>query len=324
MRSPFADCEARLISEPSKAVFRGEEYSYIYRAYECEKTGKRFTTTQLDEVNTSQVYNQYRTKYGIPFTDEIAKLKETYNISFANLSIVLGFGENQIRNYVDGEVPSKANGRVLHMIQNPSVFRSYLENARQFLSDSSYQKAIQKLDTIKDDERDPAFEMIFRKGERSLFNGYATQSTAKLRDVILCALSCMKDTYMSKMNKILFYIDMLCYQERGVAMTGLVYSAQPYGTIPYRYNVIYPALGIPQAVYYDNGREFSPFCLSEKPVLTNLDEDERAIIARVCSKFRAYNSSEISEYNHEEKAWKDYKDTGKPIPFSESFYLKQF
>lgn len=323
MKSPFADCEARLISEPSKIVFRGEEYSYIYRAYECEKTGERFTTTQLDEVNTKQVYNQYRVKYGIPFVDEIVKLKEKYNISSANLSIILGFGENQIRNYLDGEVPSKANGKALSMIQNITIFENYVESAKHLLSDSSYKKVRQRIDSLKNECPDPAFEMIFRKGERSIYNGYAAQSVEKLRDVILCALSFLKDTYTSKMNKILFYIDMLCYQERGIAMTGLAYSAQPYGTIPYRYNIIYSVLDIPQIILYDNGKEFSPFHLSETPVITNLDEEERGIIERVCTKFRVLNTTEISKYNHDERVWKQYKDTGKPIPFSESFYLKQ-
>ena len=34
-------------------------------------------------------------------------------------------------------------------------------------------------------------------------------------------------------------------------------------------------------------------------------------------------SHEISVVNHEERAWTLYNDTGKPIPFSESLYLKQ-
>lgn len=322
MKSPFADCEARLILEPSKIVFRGEEYSYIYRAYECEKTGERFTTTKIDEVNTQQVYNKYREKYGIPFVDEIAKLKDTYNISFANLSIILGFGENQIRNYLDGEVPSKANGRVLGMIRNVYVFENYVESARQLLSDSSYKKIKQKIDSLKNKESSPAFEMIYKKKERSIYNGFAAQSIEKLSDVILCALSFLGDTYTSKMNKILFYIDMLCYREYGVAMTGLAYSAQPYGTIPYRYNIIYSVLDIPQIMFYDNGKEFSPFHLSETPTITNLNEKERNIIERVCNKFQMVSSKEISRINHDERAWKQYKDTGKPIPFDEAFYLK--
>ena len=322
MRSPFANCDARLISEPSKVVFRNEEYSYVYCAYECEKTKERFTTTQLDDVNTRQVYNQYREKYGIPFEHEIAKLMDGYCVSASKLSTIMGFGENQIRNYLDGEIPSKANGKALSMIRSVDVFEKYVESAKHLLSDSSYKKTKQRIDDLKNEKPDPAFEMIFRTGERSIFNGYAAQSTSKLRDVILYALSLLGDTYMTKMNKILFYIDMLCYRERGIALTGLVYNAQPYGTIPYRYNVIYSILDIPQTIFYDNGKEFTPFRLDETPKITTLNECERHIIEKVCQKFHGFTSKEISCANHEERAWEQYKDTGRPIPFSESFYLK--
>ena len=64
MKSPFADCEAVLKSEPATVKFRGEQYDYIYSYYECEQTHERFTTTEIDEQNVSQVYDQYRKKHG--------------------------------------------------------------------------------------------------------------------------------------------------------------------------------------------------------------------------------------------------------------------
>lgn len=148
MKSPFANCEARIIQEPRTIKFRGDVYEYTYSCYECELTKERFTTTDMDEENVQQVYRQYRAKYGIPDSEEIALLKEKYGVSSARLSLILGFGENQISNYIDGEVPNKANGKTLSTIKDPRVFRRYVELAKEQLKPSVYEKLIQLADQL--------------------------------------------------------------------------------------------------------------------------------------------------------------------------------
>lgn len=148
MKSPFANCEARIIQEPRTIKFRGDVYEYTYSCCECELTKERFTTTDMDEENVQQVYRQYRAKYGIPDSEEIALLKEKYGVSSARLSLILGFGENQISNYIEGEVPNKANGKTLSTIKDPRVFRRYVELAKEQLKPSVYEKLIQLADQL--------------------------------------------------------------------------------------------------------------------------------------------------------------------------------
>lgn len=64
IKSPFGNCDAILRSEQSTFMFRNEEYSYMHQYYECYDTHERFTTTELDEMNLAQVYEQYQAKYG--------------------------------------------------------------------------------------------------------------------------------------------------------------------------------------------------------------------------------------------------------------------
>lgn len=145
MKSPFANCEAHVVQEQRTVKFRGDEYAYVYSCYECEQTKERFTTTEMDEENVQQVYRQYRAKYGIPSSKDIAELKDKYGISAARLALILGFGENQISNYIDGEVPNKANGKTLSAIRDPRVFIRYVELAKGQLKSSVYDKLISKL-----------------------------------------------------------------------------------------------------------------------------------------------------------------------------------
>ncbi len=145
MKSPFANCEAHVVQEQRTVKFRGDEYAYVYSCYECEQTKERFTTTDMDEENVQQVYRRYRAKYGIPDSEEVALLKEKYGVSAARLALILGFGENQISNYIDGEVPNKANGKTLSAIKDPRVFMRYVELAKEELKPTVYEKLMSRL-----------------------------------------------------------------------------------------------------------------------------------------------------------------------------------
>lgn len=134
----------QLKHEQATAKFRGEEYAYVYHFY-VDTNGERFTTMELDEENVEQVYSQYRRKHGIPSADEIARLKADYGLSNAKLALILGFGENQIANYLDGEVPSNSNGKTLAAIRRPEVMAAFVDNARSELGDKAYDKIKQRI-----------------------------------------------------------------------------------------------------------------------------------------------------------------------------------
>ena len=99
MRSPFTGGATILLTETRMAVFRKEEYEYTYVCYKCVDTEETFTTTQMDVVNTAQIYNAYRAKHGIPFPDEIKEIRSRYELSASKMSKILGFGDNQYRLY---------------------------------------------------------------------------------------------------------------------------------------------------------------------------------------------------------------------------------
>jgi DNA-binding transcriptional regulator YiaG len=146
MRSPFTDKEMKLEYEKRTWKFRGEEYDYIHTSWLCEDTGERFTTDDTDTAGFIQVTNQYRTKYGIPFTDEIVAVRKKYNISASKMSLILGFGTNQWRHYEAGEVPSVSNGRMIRSIMNPDVFIDMVHSSKHILQPKDYEKIIRQSD----------------------------------------------------------------------------------------------------------------------------------------------------------------------------------
>ena len=134
LTSPFTGGVAMLLCEPSTLVYRKETFHYVHQFYECQDSHERFTTSELDEANLAQVTNQYRAKYGIPFPDEIKRIRQHYGLPAVKMSEILGFGENQYRLYENGEMPSEANGKVLMSIMNPEIFLAFMLNARGLFS----------------------------------------------------------------------------------------------------------------------------------------------------------------------------------------------
>ena len=145
MISPFTGGNATLRQEKSELTFRKEQFQYIHQFYECDETKERFTTTELDDVNIAQVYNQYRAKYGIPFPDEIKRIRQRYGLSASKMSQILGFGDNQYRLYENGDIPSETNGKILMSIQNPQIFENFVVNAKNQFDDAEFVKILNKV-----------------------------------------------------------------------------------------------------------------------------------------------------------------------------------
>lgn len=131
MKSPFTGGNVVLHSEKRTAVSE-RKVRIHFLSYQCVDTRELFTTTELDTANTMQIYNQYRTKYGIPFPDEIRSIRRKYGLSATKMSVILGFGENQYRLYENGDMPSLTNGRILKTIQVPAVFATFVEAAKTY------------------------------------------------------------------------------------------------------------------------------------------------------------------------------------------------
>lgn len=129
MRSPFADCNATFKTERRTLKYRGEVFSYTYHYYQCDETGIIFTTSELDDKSLGEVHDQYRKKYGIPSPEELKATRKKYGLSAAKMSEILGMGINQYRLYEDGEMPSLAVGKVLKSIEDPYIFKRFLDNS---------------------------------------------------------------------------------------------------------------------------------------------------------------------------------------------------
>jgi uncharacterized phage-associated protein len=327
MLSPYTGKEMKVVYEPRTWNFRGEEYEYIHTAYVCEDTQEQFTTNESDDAGFLQVTNQYRAKYGIPFTDEIVATRARYGVSAAKMSAILGIGTNQWRLYESGEVPSVSNGRMIRSIMNPKVFLDLVESARQLLTEKEYNAITAKVKQViaqSDKFHMDAYECsrLFSVA-RGADNGYSPISLERVKAVMLTVLQECNEVFCTKMNKLLFYIDFLSYRQRGIAMTGLSFRAIDFGPVPDRWEKLYSEFDEIRQELRPMGEYEGNVLLSDvAPDDAILSDSEKEIIHAVCTRFKGYSSNRISAISHDEPAWIKYHGAHSRIPFTEAFELK--
>lgn len=316
----------RVVYEPDSETYRGEKYDFIYISFQDDAEGESYTTTESDGIWLNQVTNQYRAKHGIPYTDEIIALRERYGLSASKMSVILGFGANQYRLYEMGEVPSESNGKMIRSAMNPKVFLDLVKSSRHQLADKDYDKIVAQTEeviakSVEWHSEQWVLDRLFCCG-RGVSNGFAPLSTARLKNLLLYILGKMGDTFQTKMNKVLFYIDFLSYRERGMAISGLAYNAIDFGPVPQRWDRVYSAFDeVEQQIKLVHDQECVALTTTVAADMGGFTTEEKAIIDEVCEKMKGLSAHDISDLSHREPAWKNHLHQPETIPYSEAFSL---
>ena len=324
--SPITGKPMRVVYEPDSEKYRGEKYDFIYISFQDDAEGESYTTTESDGIWLNQVTNQYRAKHGIPYTDEIIALRERYGLSASKMSVILGFGANQYRLYEMGEVPSESNGKMIRSAMNPKVFLDLVKSSRHQLADKDYDKIVAQTEeviakSVEWHSEQWVLDRLFCCG-RGVSNGFAPLSTARLKNLLLYILGKMGDTFQTKMNKVLFYIDFLSYRERGMAISGLAYNAIDFGPVPQRWDRVYSAFDeVEQQIKLVHDQECVALTTTVAADMGGFTTEEKAIIDEVCEKMKGLSAHDISDLSHREPAWKNHLHQLETIPYSEAFSL---
>lgn len=312
MFCPVCDGKAILETKINVRKFRGEEFNLIEHFFKCAKCKEEFTTTDVDQLSTVQIYNQYREKHHIPFPEQIKAIREKYELSAIKMSEVLGFGVNTYRNYENGEIPSAANGKLIQLAENPENFKSLLESNGNTLKPKEFEHVIKIIESLLDGKTDFALteSLNFQNNIPNEYTGYKMPSIEKIKNLILFFLKHISRDYADKikLNKLFFYSDFYYYKTHGYSITGLEYRAIPYGPVPSNYDFIYSNLQQLSAIESkfektDNGgaiQFFEPASMYDEQVFS---ENEMEAIVLITNQFKDMPSWDLVNLSHNEKAW---------------------
>jgi uncharacterized phage-associated protein/DNA-binding transcriptional regulator YiaG len=341
IESPFADGFALLHQEAATEKFRKEEFSFTYHHYVCQATGQSFTTDELDNLNVSQVYSQYRQKHQIMFPEQIQQLRERYQLSAARMSLFLDFGPNQYRSYEDGEIPSDSNAAHLRLARNPRTFREMVRAKKDKLRPNELAKLEEHLLALMQlDEEDffasnkPFLSPTLRNPHAipDEFTGYTVPNQEKFAEMVLYFFQHCQHLYLVRLNKLLFYADFLHYCSTGRSLSGYRYQAIPHGPVPERYEMHFGLLideGLltraidPSRKNSYNGQPVLNYSPKRPARPDAFSPAEWATLETVRQQLGRKSREDIVKLSHEESAWIDNEQEQKPISYQQyAFQLK--
>lgn len=331
MKSPFTGGEATLQKETRTMDFRKEAFQVMFQYYLCRDTREQFTDDELDEVNTNQVYNKYREKYGIPFPDEIKTIREQYGLPASKMSEILGLGANVYRSYEAGEVPSVSNGRLIQMVKDPDEFKKLVELSRNEFTPEELQKINRKinhaLETRDDHIKDFETHIMLGKKRPGLLNGYKVPDIEKINNMVLFFAEKVKP-FKTKLNKLLFYADFLHFRMTYFSISGLTYQAIQKGPVPKNYDWIFDDAMKKRMVTIEL-KDFGEY-MGEQFVKSNeavfdeglFSESELKAMQIVADAFKNDTVNQIVAKSHKEDAWAGNIDAFGTISYDYGFNLK--
>lgn len=307
---PFCECEHELyyIEEKDTIDIKGEEIEYDSHYYYCpnhpeEESG--FVNGKMMDENLIRARNAYRKKNGLLTSDEIVAIRSIYGLSQAELSKLLGWGGATISRYETKQIQDEAHDDILKQVRdNPMfVYRSLLRHKGNF-SASRLKEVQNRLISILDENGYLQEELLnsyyIEYSEPSEKNGYNSLNVKKLVACISYIASTIK-LYKTKLMKLLWYCDMVSYKRYSHSITGLVYLHQPYGALPL--GPIMELKDVKYDVEYSDDTEKFRIFPNDNIEDSVLSEEDLKVIDDVLDKFKSYNTQEIVDYMHQEKAY---------------------
>ena len=334
MKSPITGKEMKLTKERKSIDFRKETFEIVFHYYKCEDSGEQFTTTALDEVNTNQVYNQYRDKFNIPFPDEITKIREKYGLSAAKMSEILGFGINSYRQYEAGEMPSVANAKLIQMVNDPKKFIDMIKLCGT-LDEKTKAKFIQKAQLLVEEKKKNIFNLNFQEyllGNHlaDIYSGYRNPNFEKFTEMVVY-FSEKLSPFKTKMNKLLFYSDFLMFKQSCFSISGVRYKAIEMGPVPNNFQSIFEYLANKDeidiyTILFPNGNIGEQFKSREDRKFNAelFTENELNTLEKVACAFKETSTNDIIKLSHLEEAWKNNEKEKKIISYEYAFELNHF
>lgn len=333
MKSPFTGGKVRREKEGQNLEYRKESFQIVYHYFVCEDSGERFTTDDSDSLNIVQVHNQYRSKYGIPFTDEIKAIREKYGLSAIKMSEVLGLGANVYRNYEAGEMPSVATGRLIRIAEDPQEFEKLVQLSKNVLESHEFEKLQKKIHASMNGWEAVNKQLegwLFGSKMPDIYNGYRVPSIKKIGNIAQYFAQEMKP-FTTALNKLLFYSDFGHFKNYGYSISGISYKAIQKGPVPTNYGGIYARL-VNEGYVHVEEVDFGEFVGEQFRAEKNIDlqtvgifsETEIKTIQKVADRFRKLTTKQIVKASHEEVAWKQNAEDFDRINYLFGFDLKHF
>jgi len=279
----------------------------------CNECKEEVFVEELEKTNLRNAYMEYRKLHDLLTPMQIIEIRERYGLSQRSLSKLLGWGEITIHRYESGSLQDEAHDEVLKLISKPENLLEIYERQSHLLAPYISEALKKRVDNLVKKEIQPNFNKVLEQlflSERKVgeFTGYRIFDLEKIKNMVLYILG-FHETYVTKINKLLWYMDFLCYKAYSVSISGNSYTHSAYGPTADDYELIISVMlkdaliDKNEVIVYDAVREqLKSLTPCDKSIFS---DDEMKVMDFVLNKFKDFKCSKISEYSHEEAPYKN-------------------
>lgn len=312
--------------------YKGIEVDTYQEVAVCNECNHELYIDEIEKKNQNRIYEIYRSKANIITPQDIINLREKYKISQRELTAILGFGKMTINRYEQGGIPTKSQSDYIKFLtDNDNKFIEKVKEAYKNgkINTKTYNKIV--TDEIIEISSDQAIQDNIRSYLNSsfdtkpdIYNGYQNFDIDKIENIISYIASQVNNLTITSLNKYLWFIDMLSFNQRTVSITGLTYQNQQFGpTIVYKK---YDEISLLKDKYvredFENENGNTTKIISKNNyTLDKITDTEKKIIDTIIKKLKNKSVKDISELSHKEDGWKKTKRLDK-ISFEYAMNLK--
>ena len=295
--------------------FKGIEVNTFENVAICNECNEDLYVNEIENENNERIFKIYRKIANIITPQDIVNLRNKYDISQRELTAILGFGKMTINRYERGGLPSKSQSDYIRvLIDNEIEFMNRVKAAyeKNEISEKTYkkivsndvEKAISKKE-VQDNIR--KYLNVELNRDPDIYNGYKSLDLDKIENIISYIASKVKNLTITSLNKYLWYIDMLSFNQRSVAITGLTYQNQKFG--PTIINKRYDEISLLDDKYQREDFEtingnVTEIISKDNFDLNKISDSEKKIIDSVIKLLKNKKVTEISEMSHKEDGWR--------------------
>lgn len=288
--------------EETRSV-RGEDFVVCVEYFQCSHCGNEFEPEE-GETGLAQARALYRARHKMVEPKALVAWREALDISQPDLATILGWSPATVSRYENGKLQEAAHDKEMQLaMKSPENLLTLVQAATE-LSSKTRERLIGMLES----------ELNNARATEKLFQHKVTSAPGEAVNIVklanLVVLLCEKaEPFVTKLNKLLFYVDFKFYKAHRKTVTGLSYYRLDHGPVPASYSLLYDMLvergnieQVEARIGAYDGTLVRPLGSGDRNVF---DDEELTIIFEVRSRFSSMTSKEISDFSHEELAWKD-------------------
>ena len=313
----------------SQAIFKDKIIEYEEMFFVCllsDEEENEFVPAIIMDENLLKVRDAYRVKIGLLTSNEIADIRRFYDLTQSDFSFLLGWGEVTVTRYESKTIQDETYDNIMRMAHtNPMFALACIDKHQERFSAKKYSKIrtniINKVDEVGTNHlKEQEIQSLYvRFTDKNIMNGFKILDLEKVANVIAYFAKHVNNLYKVKLMKLLWYTDAIYFKRYGIAMTGLVYKHMPLGALPIGYDDIIhlPTITVEEEMIHDDISY--KICTNKEVDSLVFSTEELNVIDTVIEIFKSYQTKEIINYMHQERAYIDTLPND-IIPFS---YAKQ-